>query len=81
MRLELQIRASESRRTFLKLCAGIQLWNPNHRRRVQESVSSEVVWVMTSKTDPGSCSVAVAGINAIVHVTSKPVWYTLQRES
>jgi len=54
MRLELQIRASESRRTPLKLCAGIQLWNPNHRRRVQESVSPEVVWVMIDDEQDGS---------------------------
>ena len=36
VRLELQICASGSRRMLLKLCAGIQLWNPNHRRRVEE---------------------------------------------
>ena len=43
VRLELELCASGSRGTFLKLRAGIQLWNPDHRRRVQGLVSSEVV--------------------------------------
>ena len=72
MRLELEIRASESRRTLFKLCAGIQLWNPNHGRREQELVSPEV---MASETDPGCCSVAVAGIDAFLHVTHQSLHF------